>query len=296
MGTTHLQEMLDTDRSGPMSLHAVLVELLGHLGNGATGSAKPGCRPIFEDPQATRGFLHRLDVPSSGPELLGTMSIMSVVGLILAASSYAAYYDLRIQLANGRQALNDIHTVHWYTQNNLKCKTDEETGPKARFYGNIWRYAMATRATSTAQPLSTGLVALAHRADVDVGGPAGARATSCSGAISKPGAPATSTCALRRAGGIRFGRTSPLWAIPSTRMPGIAAAPPELKIRGSAGRTCCIDSRPRWPALARRGHRLRFNVHGRPCDATTPPPADTRLATCGSEVGQDMAELLVRLR
>eukprot|EP00435_Cladocopium_sp_Y103_P011108 s3661_g2.t2 len=47
-----------------------------------------GRRPIFRDRRATFGFLHRLDVPSSG--------------LILAASSYTAYFDLRLQLAQGR--------------------------------------------------------------------------------------------------------------------------------------------------------------------------------------------------
>ncbi|CAJ1327877.1 unnamed protein product [Effrenium voratum] len=46
-----------------------------------------GMRPILQDASATFGFLHRLDVPSSG--------------LILAARTYEAYYDLRVQLASG---------------------------------------------------------------------------------------------------------------------------------------------------------------------------------------------------
>ena len=43
--------------------------------------------PILEQTSHTRGFLHRLDVPSSG--------------LILAATSFEAFYDLRFQLATG---------------------------------------------------------------------------------------------------------------------------------------------------------------------------------------------------
>ncbi|CAK9113906.1 Ribosomal large subunit pseudouridine synthase D (23S rRNA pseudouridine(1911/1915/1917) synthase) (rRNA pseudouridylate synthase D) (rRNA-uridine isomerase D) [Durusdinium trenchii] len=60
--------------SGSSSLCAFLIRILGP-------------RPIFQDARATFGFLHRLDVPSSG--------------LILAACSYESYYDLRVQLANG---------------------------------------------------------------------------------------------------------------------------------------------------------------------------------------------------
>ena len=43
--------------------------------------------PIFNDEAHQRGFLHRLDVPSSG--------------LILVASTYEAYYDLQFQLSLG---------------------------------------------------------------------------------------------------------------------------------------------------------------------------------------------------
>ena len=43
--------------------------------------------PIFSDEAHQRGFLHRLDVPSSG--------------LILVASTYEAYYDLQFQLSLG---------------------------------------------------------------------------------------------------------------------------------------------------------------------------------------------------
>ena len=43
--------------------------------------------PILHDAQHQFGFLHRLDVPSSG--------------LILVAKSYEAYNDLRVQLSSG---------------------------------------------------------------------------------------------------------------------------------------------------------------------------------------------------
>ena len=46
-----------------------------------------GQRPIFGDSSHNHGFLHRLDVPSSG--------------LILAAESYEAWYDLQVQLYAG---------------------------------------------------------------------------------------------------------------------------------------------------------------------------------------------------
>ena len=43
--------------------------------------------PIHHDESHQRGFLHRLDVPSSG--------------MILVASTYSAYYDLQFQLSSG---------------------------------------------------------------------------------------------------------------------------------------------------------------------------------------------------
>ena len=46
-----------------------------------------GSRPILCDPEFDFGFLHRLDVPSSG--------------LILVATTYGAYYDLQLQLRSG---------------------------------------------------------------------------------------------------------------------------------------------------------------------------------------------------
>ncbi|OLQ15054.1 hypothetical protein AK812_SmicGene765 [Symbiodinium microadriaticum] len=56
-----------------------------------------GSRPIFEDPGHYHGFLHRLDVPSSG--------------LILVAASYEAYYDLQVQLHSG-QVQRDYTVLH----------------------------------------------------------------------------------------------------------------------------------------------------------------------------------------
>ncbi|CAE7295363.1 unnamed protein product, partial [Symbiodinium sp. CCMP2456] len=56
-----------------------------------------GSRPIFEDPGHYHGFLHRLDVPSSG--------------LILVAASYEAYYDLQVQLHSG-QVQRDYAVLH----------------------------------------------------------------------------------------------------------------------------------------------------------------------------------------
>lgn len=47
----------------------------------------PSCRQCFEDVDHNYGFLHRLDVPSSG--------------LILLARSYEAFYDLQLQLYSG---------------------------------------------------------------------------------------------------------------------------------------------------------------------------------------------------
>eukprot|EP00439_Symbiodinium_sp_Y106_P082230 s129_g21.t1 len=46
-----------------------------------------GVKPIFEDAEHNYGFLHRLDVPSSG--------------LILLAKTYEAWYDLQVQLYAG---------------------------------------------------------------------------------------------------------------------------------------------------------------------------------------------------
>ncbi|CAE7257402.1 rluD [Symbiodinium natans] len=54
--------------------------------------------PILEDPDFNYGFLHRLDVPSSG--------------LILAAKSFTAYYGLQAQLASGRLLRHYLAVCH----------------------------------------------------------------------------------------------------------------------------------------------------------------------------------------
>ncbi|CAE7771034.1 rluD [Symbiodinium sp. CCMP2592] len=48
----------------------------------------PRCWPILEDRSHSRGFLHRLDIPTSG--------------LILTAKTHCAFYDLRLQLSLGQ--------------------------------------------------------------------------------------------------------------------------------------------------------------------------------------------------
>ncbi|CAE7398291.1 ylyB [Symbiodinium sp. CCMP2592] len=54
--------------------------------------------PILEDPTCSYGFLHRLDVPSSG--------------LILAAKSFKSYFDLQAQLASGRLLRDYVVLCH----------------------------------------------------------------------------------------------------------------------------------------------------------------------------------------
>ena len=54
--------------------------------------------PILEDPACNYGFLHRLDVPSSG--------------LILAAKTFGSYFDLQTQLASGRLLRDYVVLCH----------------------------------------------------------------------------------------------------------------------------------------------------------------------------------------
>ncbi|CAE7561468.1 rluD [Symbiodinium sp. CCMP2456] len=54
--------------------------------------------PILQDPACNFGFLHRLDVPSSG--------------LILAAKSFKSYFDLQAQLASGRLLRDYVVLCH----------------------------------------------------------------------------------------------------------------------------------------------------------------------------------------
>eukprot|EP00435_Cladocopium_sp_Y103_P069180 s205_g32.t2 len=57
-----------------------------------------GSWPILGDPEFDFGFLHRLDVPSSG--------------LILVATTYGAYYDLQLQLRSGMIARDYVVLNH----------------------------------------------------------------------------------------------------------------------------------------------------------------------------------------
>ncbi|CAK9060641.1 Pentatricopeptide repeat-containing protein At2g31400 [Durusdinium trenchii] len=54
--------------------------------------------PILKDEEHNRGFLHRLDVPSSG--------------LILLAGSYEAFYDLQVQLVSGQILREYVALLH----------------------------------------------------------------------------------------------------------------------------------------------------------------------------------------
>eukprot|EP00435_Cladocopium_sp_Y103_P058341 s1279_g20.t1 len=54
--------------------------------------------PILKDPRSSHGFLHRLDVPSSG--------------LVLMAKSYEAFYELQLQLAAGRVLRDYVALCH----------------------------------------------------------------------------------------------------------------------------------------------------------------------------------------
>ncbi|CAE8683719.1 unnamed protein product, partial [Polarella glacialis] len=61
-----------------------------------------GQLPILFDAEHTYGFLHRLDVPSSG--------------LILAAKTYEAYYDLQVQLSAGEVTRDYVVLCHGWAR------------------------------------------------------------------------------------------------------------------------------------------------------------------------------------
>lgn len=74
--------------------------------------------PIFEDIIHRRGILHRLDIPSSG--------------LILAAKTYEAFYDLRIQLSAGMIVREYIVLCHGWIPPELteiRERVDKVIGP-----------------------------------------------------------------------------------------------------------------------------------------------------------------------
>ena len=110
--------------------------------------------PILSDPDSDFGFLHRLDVPSSG--------------LLLVAKTYEGYYDLQLQLRSGtlarhyvvlnhgcmkrsridaRQAQQDfggdwLQMVErcWTMLNDVKCSCWQHTNQKRKSYSEIRNY------------------------------------------------------------------------------------------------------------------------------------------------------------
>eukprot|EP00435_Cladocopium_sp_Y103_P015872 s3333_g3.t3 len=63
-------------------------------------SARAVGRPIYADLKHAYGFLHRLDIPSSG--------------LILSAKTYASYYNLQLQLVSGGISRDYLVLCHGY--------------------------------------------------------------------------------------------------------------------------------------------------------------------------------------
>ncbi|CAE8586890.1 unnamed protein product [Polarella glacialis] len=84
------------------------------------------------------GFLHRLDLPSSG--------------LILAAKTYEAYYDLKVQLNVGEIARDYVILCHGWMRPSLK-------DIKAKVY---WRGQLPTSAGDQGKPSLTRLKVTAH--------------------------------------------------------------------------------------------------------------------------------------
>ncbi|CAJ1440157.1 unnamed protein product [Effrenium voratum] len=105
----------------PMQLRSFLQKWLGEG------------RPIAHDASHSFGFLHRLDVPSSG--------------LILAAKTYEAYYDLRMQLATGRISRRYVVLAHGWLPHG-------RTGIDALL---TWRACSQTRAGGAGKPSKTRL-------------------------------------------------------------------------------------------------------------------------------------------
>ncbi|CAE8623966.1 unnamed protein product [Polarella glacialis] len=92
--------------------------------------------PILCDVERGHGFLHRLDVPSSG--------------LILAAKTYEAYYDLQVQLSAGEIARDYVVLCHGWvppTRSSIDART---------------RLKVKTRAGGQGKPARTQLKVLAH--------------------------------------------------------------------------------------------------------------------------------------
>eukprot|EP00930_Biecheleria_cincta_P026511 TRINITY_DN18677_c0_g2_i1.p1 TRINITY_DN18677_c0_g2~~TRINITY_DN18677_c0_g2_i1.p1 ORF type:complete len:993 (+),score=119.58 TRINITY_DN18677_c0_g2_i1:112-3090(+) len=96
--------------------------------------------PILRDSSCAHGFLHRLDVPSSG--------------LIIAAKTFQAYYDLRIQLSAGEVVRDYLVLCHGWFQ----CDLHEI---------NIALHCMANLPTNAGwgRPCSTHCKIIAHYSD-----------------------------------------------------------------------------------------------------------------------------------
>ncbi|CAK8986128.1 Ribosomal large subunit pseudouridine synthase D [Durusdinium trenchii] len=76
--------------------------------------------PILREVEHQRGFLHRLDVPTSG--------------LILVAKEHRAYYDLQLQLAAGQVAREYVVLCH----GRLPVKANDERCIDARLDWGLW--------------------------------------------------------------------------------------------------------------------------------------------------------------
>ena len=93
--------------------------------------------PILKDPRSSYGFLHRLDVPSSG--------------LLLMAKSYEAFYELQLQLAAGRVLRDYVALCHgWLVGRSaisapVSWQVSEQSEPgELSFCNGLGKYA-ATR-------------------------------------------------------------------------------------------------------------------------------------------------------
>lgn len=66
--------------------------------------------PLLDDTRHSRGFLHRLDIPTSG--------------LVLVARTHRAFYDLRLQLALGQLQREYCVLAHgrWASRQELRCR------------------------------------------------------------------------------------------------------------------------------------------------------------------------------
>ncbi|CAE8595718.1 unnamed protein product, partial [Polarella glacialis] len=97
--------------------------------------------PILRDAESGHGFLHRLDVPSSG--------------LVLAAKTYAAYFDLQLQLCSGEIARDYVVLCHGWVAGNAVREIE------AHVY---WKKesSMPTVAGRQGKPSRTSLKVMAH--------------------------------------------------------------------------------------------------------------------------------------